>query len=96
VRSSTSVTPEAERKRSLLERWGVRQLAYLYFDSLRAVREMAAAAGLSLDPETEQEELAVVLARAALELPSPPHNALAVDPHREASKLTLLVAGLLY
>lgn len=74
----------------------VLEIAYLYFDALRAVREMAAAAGLSLDPETEQEELAVVLARAALELPSPPHNALSVDPHREASKLSLLAAGLLY
>jgi len=72
------------------------EIGFLYFDALRAVREMAAAAGLSLDPETEQADLAAALARAALELPSPPHNALAVDPHREASRLTLALAGLLY
>jgi hypothetical protein len=72
------------------------EIGFLYFDALRAVREMAAAAGLTLDPETDHAELATVLARAALELPSPPHNALLVDPHREASRLTLLVSGLLY
>jgi len=72
------------------------EIGFLYFDALRAVREMAAAAGLSLDPETEQADLAAALARAALELPSPPHNALAVDPHREASRLTLALVGLLY
>lgn len=74
----------------------VLEIGFLYLDALRAVREMAAAAGLSLDPQTEQEELAVVLARAALELPSPPHNVLSVDPHREASRFSLLLAGLLY
>jgi len=72
------------------------EIGYLYLDALRAVRDMAAAAGLALDPETEHAELAVVLARAALELPSPPHNVLEVDPHREASRLTLALAGLLY
>jgi hypothetical protein len=72
------------------------EIGYLYLDALRAVRDMAGAAGLSLDPETEQQDLALALARAALELPSPPHNALAVDPHREASKLTLALVGLFY
>lgn len=74
----------------------VLEIGFLYLDALRAVRDMAAAAGLSLDPETEQADLAVHLARAALELPSPPHNALSVDPLREASKATLLLTSLLY
>lgn len=73
------------------------EITYLYWLSLRAVREMAKAAGLRVHTSSELDEaVALSLARAALELPSPPHNLLEVDPHREASRLGLIAASLLY
>jgi len=72
------------------------EIGFLYFDGLRATREMAAHAGLAIDPEQGEAELALSLCRAALELPSPPENSLAVNPHREVSKFNLIVASLLY
>jgi hypothetical protein len=73
------------------------EITYLYWLSLRAVREMAKAAGLRVHTSSELDEaVALALARAALELPSPPYNLLDVDPHREASRLGLIAASLLY
>jgi hypothetical protein len=58
---------------------------------------MAKAAGLRVHTASELDEaVALALARAALELPSPPHNLLDVDPHREASRFALIAASLLY
>lgn len=74
----------------------VLEIVFLYFDGLRATREMAASAGLTIDPEQGEAELALSLCRAALELPSPPENSLSVNPHREVSKFNLIVASLLY
>jgi hypothetical protein len=75
--------------------FAVLEIAYLYWDGLRAVRKLSLVAGLSLDAE-ENSEVALALARAALELPNPPEAVLGVDPHREASKLQLVVASLVY
>jgi hypothetical protein len=50
---------------------------------------------MSLDAE-ENSEVALALARAALELPNPPEAVLGVNPHREASKLQLAFASLVY
>jgi hypothetical protein len=75
--------------------FAVAEIAYLYWDGLRAVRKLSLVAGLSLDSE-ENSEVALALARAALELPNPPEAVLGVNPHREASKLQLVVASLVY
>jgi hypothetical protein len=57
----------------------VLEFAFLYWDGLRAVRGMAQAAGLRVHSGTQLDaDVAVALARAALELPSPPKNRLGV------------------
>lgn len=75
--------------------FAVAEIAYLYWDGLRAVRKLSHVAGLSLSAE-ENSDVALALARAALELPNPPQAVLGVDPHREASKLQLLFASVVY
>jgi hypothetical protein len=75
--------------------FAVLEIAYLYWDGLRAVRKLAAVAGLELRAD-ENESVALALARAALELPNPPEATLGVDPHREASKAQLLFASIVY
>ena len=75
--------------------FAVLEIAYLYWDGLRAVRRLAAVAGLELRADANAE-VALALARAALELPNPPEATLGVNPHREASKAQLLVASLVY
>jgi hypothetical protein len=75
------------------------EIVFLYWDSLRTVHRMARAAGF--DPfgknaSDDQNAVAAALARAALELPNPTESAFGVNPHREASKLKLLFASLLY
>jgi hypothetical protein len=75
------------------------EIGFLYWDALRAVHSMATAAGLRLSTETlsgEQEEVALALARAALELPNPPHRVFGVDPHRESIRAFVVLASLLY
>lgn len=75
----------------------IAEIVYLYWDSLEAVHDMSRAAGL--DPfatSDDQTAVAAALARAALELPNPTDHAFGVDPRREASKLRLAVASLLY
>ncbi len=75
------------------------EIGYLYWDALRAVHSMATAAGLRLSAATlsgEQKEVALALARAALELPNPPHRVFGVDPKRESIRAFVVVASLLY
>ena len=74
------------------------ELAFLYWDALRTVHRMARAVGLEPVPpgQPQPARLAPALVRAALELPSPPHSVLGVDPYRRASRLTLLAASVLY
>jgi hypothetical protein len=91
--------------RQLASYWGVfgvlaivfaiAEVAYLYWDALRAVRAMSAVAGLSLSSH-ENEEVALALARAALELPNPPEPTLGIDPRREAEGWKLAFASFLY
>ncbi|HYJ10517.1 MAG TPA: hypothetical protein VEX18_15955, partial [Polyangiaceae bacterium] len=73
--------------------FAIAEIAYLYWDSLRVVRKLSHVAGLELGAE-ENQEVALALARAALELPNPPEPVLGVNPHREASKVQLLLASL--
>jgi hypothetical protein len=74
------------------------EIAFLYWDGLRSVHQLAHAAGLDLFPETENDDAAVAaaMARAALELPNPIQNLFGVNPRREASRLRLIVASLVY
>lgn len=74
------------------------EIAYLYWDALRSVHDLAVAAGVQLFPPgvPAGRATAVALARAALELPNRPDPRLGVDPYREASRTALLVAALLY
>lgn len=81
------------------------EIAYLYWDGLRAVHRMAVVAGLDLFGEvsseagpTDDERAAVAagLARAALELPNPAGHVFGVNPHRHASRLQLVLASLVY
>lgn len=72
------------------------ELAFLYFDGVRTVRAMAAAAGLVLTEAETDETIALGLARAALELPSPPDSVLGVHAHQESSKWALALRSLFY
>ena len=75
------------------------EIAYLYWDGLRAVHQLAHAAGMDLaDPTFTEDSTSALwaLARAALESPNPPNAVPGMDPLREASKLRVLVATTLY
>jgi hypothetical protein len=71
------------------------EVAYLGWDGLRSVTQLSAVAGLELSRE-DNEEVALALARAALELPNPPEPVMGVNPHREAAKWQLVVASAVY
>ncbi|RYZ01631.1 MAG: hypothetical protein EOO73_34950 [Myxococcales bacterium] len=75
--------------------FAVIEVAYLGWDGLRSVTRLSAVAGLQLDRE-DGEEIALALARAALELPNPPEPVMGVNPHREASRLHLVFASAAY
>jgi hypothetical protein len=75
--------------------FAILEIAYLYWDGLRAVRKLSLVAGLELRAE-ENQEVALALARAALELPNPPEPVLGVNPHREASRAQLITASIVY
>src|SRR6478752_8858167 len=97
--------PEHATLWQLISYWGlfgvlaviaaVLEIAYLYWDGLRAVRALSLVAGLELD-SMENLDVRYALARAALELPNPPDATFGVNPHREASKFTLATASLVY
>jgi hypothetical protein len=75
------------------------EIGFLYWDALRSVHAMASAAGLKLSASElagERREVALALARAALELPNPPHRVFGVDPRREAVRWRFAVAAVLY
>jgi hypothetical protein len=75
--------------------FAVLEILYLGWDGLRSVKRLSAVAGLELNADDNQE-VALALARAALELPNPPQAVMGVNPHREASKLQLVVASVVY
>lgn len=74
------------------------EILFLYWDGLRSVHRLAFEAGLDLFPEAEDEKsaVAVAMARAALELPNPIDELFGVNPRREASRLRLVFASLIY
>jgi hypothetical protein len=97
--------PEHASIRQLAAYWGIfgalaivfaiAEIGYLYWDGLRSVRALSRVAGLELHDESNSD-VALALARAALELPNPPDSTLGVDPHREANKLQLALASSIY
>lgn len=87
------------------------ELSLIYWNAIDSVHRLAAAAGLPLfrakevgedvvddgdDDDDEDEIFAAVLARAALEIPNPPRPMFGIDPRREASRLRILLATLVY
>lgn len=73
------------------------EILFLYWDALRSVHAVAHAAGLELfAPNEEHSAVAAAMARAALELPNPADELFGVNPRREASKLGLLFASVVY
>jgi hypothetical protein len=73
------------------------EILFLYWDGLRTVHRLSREAGLDLFPnEDDDKALAGAMARAALELPNPTAMLFGVNPHREASRLRLVVASLVY
>jgi hypothetical protein len=75
--------------------FAVLEVAYLGWDGLRSVTRLSAVAGLELSGP-ENKEVALALARAALELPNPPEAVMGVNPHREASRAQLILASAVY
>lgn len=75
--------------------FAVLEIAYLGWDGLRSITRLSAIVGLQLSKHDNQE-IALALARAALELPNPPGPVMGVNPHREASKLQLATASAVY
>ncbi|MFO0594386.1 MAG: hypothetical protein U0228_03760 [Myxococcaceae bacterium] len=77
----------------------VAEIAFIYWDTLRSVHELARVAGLELfgkDRETSDDALVDALARAALELPNPIDLGVGVNPHREVKKWQLVMISLAY
>jgi hypothetical protein len=73
------------------------EILFLYWDGLRAVHALSRAAGLELFPDQDDDAaLAGAMARAALELPNPTGRRHGVDPWREASRLRLVIASIVY
>jgi hypothetical protein len=73
------------------------EIAYLYWDGLRAVHLLSREAGLDLFPDEDDDKaLAGAMARAALELPTPPNGFFGVNPFREASRARLVISSLVY
>lgn len=77
----------------------IAEIAFIYWDTLRSVHELARVAGIELfgkDRESSDEALIDALARAALELPNPVDMTNGVNPHREAKKWRLVLISLAY
>ena len=72
------------------------EIAYLYWDGLKTVHELSREAGLELFPQGERTAVSQAMARAALELPNPTAAVFGVDPRREASKMGLFFASIVY
>lgn len=79
------------------------ELGFIYWNAIISVHRLAEAAGVVLfradggaQDDGEDEIFAAVLARAALEIPNPPRPMFGIDPRREASRLRLVLATLVY
>ncbi|MBI1949310.1 MAG: hypothetical protein HYS27_26720 [Deltaproteobacteria bacterium] len=74
----------------------VGEIGFLSWDALRSAHAISVAAGVLVDERVEREQTLAVLARAALEMPSPPDAVAGVNPLRETSRWRLVFAGLAY
>lgn len=81
----------------------VLEILFLYRDSLEGVHRLSRAAGLTIFDDDGRAAgtsggmlVASALARAALELPNPLETSYRIDPHREVSRVRLVLATLLY
>lgn len=75
----------------------VLEILFLYWDGLRTVHTLARVAGLDLFPEADEDAaLAGAMARAAFELPSPSSKSHGIDPFREASRVRIFLASIVY
>ncbi|MCC7111376.1 MAG: hypothetical protein IT382_18930 [Deltaproteobacteria bacterium] len=74
----------------------VGEIAFLSWDSLRSAHRLSLAAGLVLDETQERQQTLAILARAALEVPSPPDAVAGINPLKETQRWRLLLAGLAY
>lgn len=88
------------------------ELSLIYWNAIDSVDKLAAAAGVTLfgaaatgeepgsgegeDGGSGDEIFAAVLARAALEIPNPPRPMFGIDPRREASRMRILLATMVY
>lgn len=73
------------------------EVAFLYWDSLRAVHRIAGACDVELFPEGgARSAMAGVMVRAAMELPNPPDRDPYVNPFREASKVRIFLGVMMY
>jgi hypothetical protein len=73
------------------------EIAFLYLDTLRTVRDLANAAGLRAAPKSGlPDDPAALLARTALEFPNPLDDLPGVAPLRESSKLVFVLLTLTY
>lgn len=74
----------------------VGEIAYLSWDALRSAHRLSVAAGIVLDEDRERQETLAILARAALEVPSPPDAVAGLNPLKETQRWRLVLAGLAY
>ncbi len=77
----------------------IAEIAYIYWETLRSVHELARVAGVELfgkDRKSSDDALVDALARAALELPNPVKAKNGVNPHREVKKWQLVLVSLAY
>lgn len=74
----------------------IAEIAYLYVDTLMAVRALAHCAGVRFEGSQSSRTVAASLARAALELPDSHEPVLGVNPRRESSRARLVLASLAY
>lgn len=73
------------------------EILFLYWDGLRAVHLLTRAAGLDLFPQEDDDKaLAGAMARAALELPSSTDELFGINPFREASRVRVFFASIVY
>ena len=72
------------------------EIAFVSWDSLRAVHAMSVAAGVLVDDRIPRDQVLAGLARAALEVPNPRDNDLGIDPYRETPRAALAAAALAY
>jgi len=73
------------------------EIIYLYWDGIRAVHQMSLKVPIAMSTISDERHYVLrALVRAALELPNPTDSVINVDPHKETSKIKIIVAALVY